>query len=123
MRQRRAMFVSPVTGWPEQAPQGQRFETFPGTMRSQRREQTGVRAHYFSFRYRLDTPKFITASLAYSTTEALFKPAIPLVFPSALICILLTTCIAPAVRAIRVADPLCCITLVVPSQVTTPCST
>src|SRR5581483_584956 len=36
---------------------------------------------------------------------------------------LLTTWTAPAVRAIRVAEPLCCTTLVLPSQVTTPCCT
>ena len=36
---------------------------------------------------------------------------------------LFTTLAAPAACAMRVADPLCCMTAVVPSQVTTPCAT
>jgi hypothetical protein len=44
-----------------------------------------------------------------------------LAFASSLTWRLFTTCKAPAVRAMRVAAPLCGGTLVCPSRVTTPC--
>jgi|SRR5690349_770704 hypothetical protein len=54
------------------------------------------------------------------STYAFLRLEPALVLAAALTWMLLITRVAPAAFAIRVADPLCCITLVVPSQVTMP---